>query len=344
MSPDIIRMARFSALSASCSQMCYFGSRTTQGFEELKVEIARLTRRMEELYNSSKEAVEDGIRTASNKANLNVRDPAIVKTKGDHGSTSNSHSHAKVRRCSSCKDVGHTRRSCPSTHIQQGEHVDGDNVTESMEHPASGKPEEAIRFFEEMLDYGCKPNCAIYNVLINGFGKTGDLETACKLFKRMIKEGIRPDLKSYTILVDCLCMARRVDDALHYFEELKFSGIDPDLVSYNLIIDGLGRSQRLEEALSLFNGMRNKGITPDLYTYNSLIFNLGIVGMVEQAGNMYEELQLIGLEPDVFTHNALIRGYCTSGNPDHAYAVYKKMMVRGCSPNKGTFAQLPNQS
>ncbi|KAL0008699.1 hypothetical protein SO802_010201 [Lithocarpus litseifolius] len=139
MSPDIIRMARFSALSASCSQMCYFGSRTTQGFEELKVEIARLTRRMEELYNSSKEAAKDGIRTASNKANLNVRDPAIVKTKGDHGSTSNNHSRAKVRRCSSCNNVGHTRRTCPSTHIQQGEHVDGDNTPESMEHPADAE-------------------------------------------------------------------------------------------------------------------------------------------------------------------------------------------------------------
>ncbi|KAK4595456.1 hypothetical protein RGQ29_013782 [Quercus rubra] len=121
MSLDIIRMARFSALSTSCSKMCYFGSRTTQGFEELKVEIARLTRHMEELYNSSKEAIEDGICTASNKANLNVRDPAIFKTKGDHGSTSNSHSHVKVRRCSSCKDVGHTRRTCPSTHIQQAD-------------------------------------------------------------------------------------------------------------------------------------------------------------------------------------------------------------------------------
>ena len=76
--------------------MCYFGSRTTQGFEELKVEIARLKCCMEELYNSTKEVVEDGIRTMSNN-NINVRDPAIVKTKGDHGSTSNSHSHAKVR-------------------------------------------------------------------------------------------------------------------------------------------------------------------------------------------------------------------------------------------------------
>ena len=138
MSPNIIRMARFSALSTSCSQMRYFGPRTTQGFEELKVEIARLTSRMEELYNSSKEVVEDGIRTVSNKANLYVRDPAIVNTKGNHGSTSNSHNHVKVRRCSSCKNVGHTRRTCPSTHIQQGEHVDGDNVPESIEHLAIG--------------------------------------------------------------------------------------------------------------------------------------------------------------------------------------------------------------
>ena len=127
--------------------MCYFGSRTTQGFKELKVEIARLTCRMEELYNSSKEAVEDGIHTASNKANLNVCDPAIVKTKGDHGSTSSSHNHAKVRRCSSCKDVGHTRRTCPSTHIQQGEHVDGDNVLESMEHLAVGSPDLETKYY-----------------------------------------------------------------------------------------------------------------------------------------------------------------------------------------------------
>ena len=76
--------------------MCYFGSRTTQGFEELKVEIVRLKCYMEELYNSSKEVAEDGIRTMSNN-NINVCDPAIVKTKGDHGSMSNSHSHAKVR-------------------------------------------------------------------------------------------------------------------------------------------------------------------------------------------------------------------------------------------------------
>ncbi|KAK9993971.1 hypothetical protein SO802_023674 [Lithocarpus litseifolius] len=134
---DVISMARFSALSFSCSQMCFFGLRTKEGFEELKVEIARLKCRMEELYNSNINANGEGIPSRVG-IKRNVRDLAIVKTKGDHGSTSNS--SAKVRRCSNCRDVGHTRRTCPSSHIHQGEPHDSDNSHEFMEQPASDAP------------------------------------------------------------------------------------------------------------------------------------------------------------------------------------------------------------
>ena len=60
---------------------------------------------MEKLYNSNKNANEDGIHTRL-KINKNVRDPAIVQTKGDHGNTINS--KVKDRQCSNCKDVGYT--------------------------------------------------------------------------------------------------------------------------------------------------------------------------------------------------------------------------------------------
>ena len=53
----------------------------------------------------------------------------------------------KVRRCSSCKDVGYTRRTCPSAHIQQGEHADGDNVPESMEHLVVGSPDLETNYY-----------------------------------------------------------------------------------------------------------------------------------------------------------------------------------------------------
>jgi hypothetical protein len=119
---DVIRTARFSALSASCSKMCYFGSRTSEGFEELKSEIARLQLRMEVLCNLNTTTTQDILQDGLNRDKI-VRDPIIVKTKGDYGNTSNP--NPKVRRCTICKDVGHTRRKCPSLHTQQAD-VDGD--------------------------------------------------------------------------------------------------------------------------------------------------------------------------------------------------------------------------
>ncbi|GMY21224.1 protein FAR1-RELATED SEQUENCE 5-like [Fagus crenata] len=120
---DVIHTARFNALSASCSKMCYFGSRTSEGFEELKSKIARLQLRMEVLCNLNTTTTQDIIQDGLNRDKI-VRDPIIVKTKGDYGNTSNP--NPKVRRCTICKDVGHTRRKCPSLHTQQA-NVDGDS-------------------------------------------------------------------------------------------------------------------------------------------------------------------------------------------------------------------------
>uniref|UniRef100_A0A2N9F6F8 Uncharacterized protein n=1 Tax=Fagus sylvatica TaxID=28930 RepID=A0A2N9F6F8_FAGSY len=103
-------------------EMCYFGSRTSEGFEELKSEIARLQLRMEVLCNLNTTTTQDIIQDGLNRDKI-VRDPIIVKTKGDYGNTSNP--NPKVRRCTICKDVGHTRRKCPSLHTQQAD-VDGD--------------------------------------------------------------------------------------------------------------------------------------------------------------------------------------------------------------------------
>ncbi|KAJ4910199.1 hypothetical protein Rs2_04820 [Raphanus sativus] len=52
----------------------------------------------------------------------------------------------------------------------------------------SGRLYEAKQLFEGMLDYGCRPNCAIYNILINGFGKAGEADAACKCSKGWLKK------------------------------------------------------------------------------------------------------------------------------------------------------------
>ncbi|RVW88940.1 Protein FAR1-related sequence 5 [Vitis vinifera] len=109
------RFVRYGSLSSMCNKLSYFASDTSSSFIEAKNEIQNLTARMEELYNYNLK----GKKIASNGATgtNEVRDPNIVKTKGNPGKVAMN--VQKGRRCSRCKRVGHTIRKCPEATIPQ---------------------------------------------------------------------------------------------------------------------------------------------------------------------------------------------------------------------------------
>ncbi|XP_034680220.1 protein FAR1-RELATED SEQUENCE 7-like [Vitis riparia] len=109
---------RYGSLSSMCNKLSYYASDTSSSFLEAKNEIENLTMRMEELYNSNlkgKKVAGDGA-TIRNQ----VRDPNIVKTKGNPGKVATN--FQKGRRCSRCKRVGHTIRTCTESRIPQNSH------------------------------------------------------------------------------------------------------------------------------------------------------------------------------------------------------------------------------
>jgi len=76
--------------------------------------------------------------------------------------------------------------------------------------------------FNEMIKYGCKPNCTIHNIfLLNGHGIACNTENICQLFQKMVDQGICSDMKSYTVFIDTLRTAWRLNDGLCYFWQLK---------------------------------------------------------------------------------------------------------------------------
>ncbi|KAL6331659.1 hypothetical protein AAG906_014309 [Vitis piasezkii] len=108
------RFVRYGSLSSMCNKLSYFASDTSSSFIEARNEIQKLTARMEELYNynlKGKKIASDGA-TGTNQ----VRDPNIVKTKGNPGKVAMN--VQKGRRCSRCKRVGHTIESVRSYNPQ----------------------------------------------------------------------------------------------------------------------------------------------------------------------------------------------------------------------------------
>ncbi|RVW26055.1 hypothetical protein CK203_108892 [Vitis vinifera] len=105
---DATNIIRYGALSSMCSRMSYFASQSEKAFKEARCEIQRLTCQMEELCKNS---VEESEREDLKATKHHVRDPIIVKTKGNPGNLKDK--FKKPRHCGKCKKVGHTVRKCP---------------------------------------------------------------------------------------------------------------------------------------------------------------------------------------------------------------------------------------
>ena len=98
------RFVQYGSLSSMCNKLSYYASDTSSSFLEAKNEIENLRVRMEELYKSNLKGKKSTIDEATNPHQ--VRDPNIVKTKGNLGKVASNFQNG--RWCSCCKRVGHT--------------------------------------------------------------------------------------------------------------------------------------------------------------------------------------------------------------------------------------------
>ncbi|KAK0575563.1 hypothetical protein LWI29_002804 [Acer saccharum] len=103
----IMEKTRYGSLSSKCSKMCYFASKSDDGFKETNGEIDKLTLRMQELMPSSPINSQNvsGVQHVHN-----VKDPSMAATKGSVRRKKNA--GVKQRKCGKCGQPGHTAKTC----------------------------------------------------------------------------------------------------------------------------------------------------------------------------------------------------------------------------------------
>ncbi|KAK0606344.1 hypothetical protein LWI29_036755 [Acer saccharum] len=107
MPTPIMEKAKYGSLSSKCNKMCYFASKSNDGFKEANEEIDKLTLRMQDLMPSS-------LIHSHNMLGVqhvhNVKDPSMVATKGSIRRKKNA--DVKQCKCSKCGQLGHTAKTC----------------------------------------------------------------------------------------------------------------------------------------------------------------------------------------------------------------------------------------
>lgn len=224
-------------------------------------------------------------------------------------------------------------------------------------------------------DPSWSPPVRVYNILLNGWLRSGKFKRAERLRERMKEADVKANVVTYGTLVEGLCRRRRPDTAMELVNEMRTEGVEPNAIVYNPIIDALGEAGRMKEALGMLERFSILEMGPTMSTYNSLVKGFckagdlvgaskilkmmmddkclpttttygyffkyfSKVGKTEVALDLYNHMIKSGYELDRFTYHLLVKMLCREERLDLATQIIKEMRARGIDLDLGASTML----
>ncbi|KAK3228626.1 hypothetical protein Dsin_000507 [Dipteronia sinensis] len=227
-----------------------------------------------------------------------------------------------------------------------------------------GNPEEAMKFFQKMLDEGVEPTNVTIMEALHACADLGDFERGVFIHKLLDRLKLGPDVSVANSLISMYSKCKKVDIAASVFKNLQ----NKTRVSWNAMILGYAQNGCINEALIYFCEMRSRNLIPDSFTMVSVIPALAELSVTRHAKcihalvirscfdknifvttaliDMYAKCGAIGTarklfdmmnERHVTTWNAMIDAYGTHGHGKAAVELFNDMQQGVIKPNDITF-------
>ncbi|KAI5414458.1 variant 2 [Lathyrus oleraceus] len=202
-------------------------------------------------------------------------------------------------------------------------------------------PNKAVEWFEKMQSFGCLPDDVTLSVMIDAYGKLGDVAMAMSLYDRARTEKWRLDNVTFSTLIKMYGVAGNYDGCLNVYEEMKALGVKPNLVVYNTLLDAMGRAKRPWQAKAIYRELIKNGLFPNRATYGSLIHAYGRARYCDDALIVYKEMKEKGMDLNTQLYNTLLAMCADIGFTDQAFEIFEDMKsCDTCSPDSWTFSSL----
>lgn len=159
-----------------------------------------------------------------------------------------------------------------------------------------GRTNAAIKFFREVEVQQKRertegPDLKSYTMLVQSFGRAGNMKSAVSWFRRMQSRGIKPDVNIYTTMIDGFMRLSDVDQAERYFAEMINANIKPNLVTYNCMMYHATQQLDMATTEAIFARLMAAKLEPDPYTYAILINGYGRHDNVDEAWRLLQVME-----------------------------------------------------
>ncbi|CAN0890295.1 Pentatricopeptide repeat-containing protein At1g04840 [Linum grandiflorum] len=223
--------------------------------------------------------------------------------------------------------------------------------------------ESALKVFDECPQRFDGGGTLLWNVLINGCCKVGNMGKAMELFNTMPGR----DVGSWNSLINGFLRAGELDKANAFFDQMP----EKNVVSWTTMVNGFSQNGDNEKALSVFSRMLEEDVRPNDFTVVSALSACAKIGALEAGlrihkyitDNLFRLNAAIGTalvdmyakcgdidsasqvfndtkERDILTWSVMIWGWALHGRFEQAALCFKQMLRSGIKPDEVVFLAL----
>ncbi|XP_076882685.1 pentatricopeptide repeat-containing protein At5g48910-like [Bidens hawaiensis] len=191
-----------------------------------------------------------------------------------------------------------------------------------------GAMDDALKLFQlnnKMM------NLVLWNVMLDGYVRAGDVGTARKLFDEMPERSV----VSWNSMLSGYAQNGFFVEALELFREMQMErdAVVPNYVTLVSVLPAVSRLGALVIGRWLqFYACKN-GIKVDPVLGSALIDMYSKCGSIDEAVQLFDTLS----QKNVITWNSIINGLAVHGRADEALSLFSKMKESGIEPNDVTY-------
>lgn len=197
----------------------------------------------------------------------------------------------------------------------------------------NGQVDLALSVYEDFRNDGLVEESVTFMILIKGLCKAGRIDEMLKILIRMREDLCKPDVFAYTAMVKVLVSEGNLDGCLRVWEEMRRDKVEPDAMAYTTLVTALCKDGRVERGYELFKEMKEKGCLIDRAIYGSLVEAFVEDGKVGFACGLLKDMVDSGYRADLGIYNSIIKGLCGVKRVDKAYKLFQVTVQEDLEPD-----------
>ncbi|XP_030506414.2 pentatricopeptide repeat-containing protein At1g09190 [Cannabis sativa] len=189
--------------------------------------------------------------------------------------------------------------------------------------------DDAKKVFDEMPHR----DVIVWNLLIRGFCKGGNVDMGLSLFRKMSERSI----VSWNSMISCLAQSGRDSEALRIFVEMLEQGFEPDDATVVSVLPVCARLGAVDVGQWIHSYIDSKGLLQEVVSVgNALIDFYCKCGSLELASAIFRRMH----HRDVITWNVMVLGLAFNGKGQHGVELFEEMLNKGVKPNHASFVSV----